>query len=367
MNKKSWLLQAVAGIALLTAACGNNAAPAPDATNNGTRVNQAAPRLFNTDKASIYNNAPGAPGGQAMTNFPYTDSGVGNYGFTNNAVTNGYTFGTNNPRTGIGPNAGTDAALNGYRSYNAFTDNGTRALNRNGNANQSIYRANNGVGTMSAATMPHTGFVQVHSTDVRGTGAGTMGNRTGTAGVTGFGPGGVGGAGGAGTGANGGAGFGAGMGAGAGATNGGYGANNVYVDRQALARAVGNVAVSCPGVDRATVLVTDEEVFVGLNTQGPNARTAKNQARANALSVTPRYYKVYVTDNPQHIDEISRVASRTTNGPVIRAEDTRQFDALVKRMGGTVDGEEMRTKGSSMTTETNRGQKAKQGMGTSSR
>lgn len=271
-----------------------------------------------------------------MTNFPYTDSGVGNYGFTNNAVTNGYTFGTNNPRTGIGPNAGTDAALNGYRSYNAFTDNGTRALNRNGNANQSIYRANNGVGTMSAATMPHTGFVQVHSTDVRGTGAGTMGNRTGTAGVTGFGPGGV-------------------------------GANNVYVDRQALARAVGNVAVSCPGVDRATVLVTDEEVFVGLNTQGPNARTAKNQARANALSVTPRYYKVYVTDNPQHVDEISRVASRTTNGPVIRAEDTRQFDALVKRMGGTVDGEEMRTKGSSMTTETNRGQKAKQGMGTSSR
>nr|WP_216621056.1 YhcN/YlaJ family sporulation lipoprotein [Brevibacillus borstelensis] len=308
MNKKTWLLQAVAGIALLTSACANNAAP--DANRpNGTTVNQAAPRLFNADKAGVYDNAPGLPD-NARTNFPYTNA--------------------NRPAGIAGTTRGTvfgDTGYNGgINSYNAFTDNGMRPLNRAGTNNQSIYRTNQGAGTMATNTMPHMGYAQAHRADMQAAGVG---------------------------GANG--------------TGFGGGANNVFVDRDALARAVGNVTVSCPGVDRSTVLVTDEEVFVGLNTQGPDGRTAKDQARMNAMSVSPRYYKVYVTDNQQDIDEISRIASRTSNGPVTRAEDTRQIDALIKRMGGTVDGEEMRTKGSTMTTENNRTNKAKQGMGTSSR
>ncbi|MCC0562931.1 sporulation protein [Brevibacillus borstelensis] len=308
LNKKTWLLQAVAGIALLTSACANNAAP--DANRpNGTTVNQAAPRLFNADKAGVYDNAPGLPD-NARTNFPYTNA--------------------NRPAGIAGTTRGTvfgDTGYNGgINSYNAFTDNGMRPLNRAGTNNQSIYRTNQGAGTMATNTMPHMGYAQAHRADMQAAGVG---------------------------GANG--------------TGFGGGANNVFVDRDALARAVGNVTVSCPGVDRSTVLVTDEEVFVGLNTQGPDGRTAKDQARMNAMSVSPRYYKVYVTDNQQDIDEISRIASRTSNGPVTRAEDTRQIDALIKRMGGTVDGEEMRTKGSTMTTENNRTNKAKQGMGTSSR
>lgn len=123
------------------------------------------------------------------------------------------------------------------------------------------------------------------------------------------------------------------------------GANNVYVDRDALARAVGNVTASCPGVQRSTVLVTDEEVFVGLNTKGSDAHTAKNQARMNAMSVSPRYYKVYVTDNPNDIQEIARVASRHSNLSHARTnETTASIDALIKRMGGTTDAEQMRAR-----------------------
>ncbi|MEJ8545891.1 YhcN/YlaJ family sporulation lipoprotein [Brevibacillus borstelensis] len=328
LNKKTWLLQAVAGIALLTSACGFNAAP--DANRpNGTTVNQAAPRLFNADKAGIYNNAPGLPD-NARTNYPYTNAnrpaGTG-YGTAGTGFgTAGTGYGTMNGTAGTtrGGTVFGDTGYNGgINSYNAFTDNGMRPLNRTGFNNQSIYRTNQGAGTLATTTMPHIGYAQAHRANLQAAGAGG----------TGF----------------------------------GAGANNVYVDRNALAQAVGNVTVSCPGVDRSTVLVTDEEVFVGLNTQGQDGRTAKDQARMNAMSVCPRYYKVYVTDNQQDIDEISRIASRTTSGPVTRAEDTRQIDTLIKRMGGTVDGEEMRTKGSSMTTETNRAHRAKQGMGTSSR
>ena len=121
-------------------------------------------------------------------------------------------------------------------------------------------------------------------------------------------------------------------------------ANNVYVDRNALAQAVGNVTSSCPGVQRSTVLVTDEEVFVGLNTAGADALTAKNQAQMNAMSVSPRYYKVYVTDNPNDIQEIARVASRTSNLHNARTDETASIDTLIKRMGGTTDREQVRAK-----------------------
>lgn len=55
----------------------------------------------------------------------------------------------------------------------------------------------------------------------------------------------------------------------------------------------------------------------------------------NAESVSPRYYKVYVTDNPNDIQEIARVASRSSNVSTARTEDAKSIDTLVKRMGGT--------------------------------
>jgi hypothetical protein len=189
-----------------------------------------------------------------------------------------------------------NAYTSGARSYNAFTDDGRRPLD--GIGAPSIYRARNGAGVM-ATTMPRLGYAQIDRKHVRTAGA-----------------------------------------------------NNVFVDREALARAVGNVTATCPGVDRSTVLVTDEEIFVGLNTLGGNARTAKEQARMGAQSIAPRYYKVYVTDNANDIAEISRIASRASNVSMGRADEERSVDALIKRMGGMVDGEEMRTKGSRMTTTT---------------
>jgi len=112
-------------------------------------------------------------------------------------------------------------------------------------------------------------------------------------------------------------------------------ANQVYVDRDALARAVGNVTASCPGVQRSTVLVTDKEIFVGLNTNGQNAGEAKKQAKMNAMSVSPRYYKVYVTNNARDIQEITRVASNTKHTMGTRATtNEHHVNALIKRMGG---------------------------------
>jgi hypothetical protein len=207
-------------------------------------------------------------------------------------------FGMRNYDLGVrnAPFGNDNGYTSGARSYNAFTDDSRRPLD--GVGAPSIYRARQGAGVM-ATTMPRIGYAQTDRKQMR------------TAGV-----------------------------------------NNVFVDREALANAVGNVTASCPGVDRSTVLVTDEEIFVGLNTQDSNAQTAKDQARQCAQSIAPQYYKVFVTDNANDIAEISRIASRSSNVPMARPEEERSVDALIKRLGGMVDGEEMRTQGSKMTTTT---------------
>ncbi|TQK54247.1 sporulation lipoprotein YhcN/YlaJ [Brevibacillus sp. AG162] len=303
--KKTWLYSAIAGIVLLASGCNNNAAPNYTQPNR-TMTNQAAPYTRNVDGMHVRNYD-----GMGLNNFDWfngdnnNNNGVRSNNFGGGHVRNGMGLTNNNNGTnnGMFPN-GTypranvnnyNAFTSGMRPYNAFTDHnagmgttgmGTMGIN-NGPAgmNQSIYqnRAWNrgGAGVMQTG-MPRMGYAQTDRQHMR------------TAGVT-----------------------------------------NVYVDRNTLAQAVGNVTASCPGVQRSTVLVTDREIFVGLNTQGADARTAKKQAKMNAESVSPRYYRVYVTDNPNDIQEIARVASRSSNVSTARTEDANSIDTLVKRMGGT--------------------------------
>lgn len=338
MNKK-WLIPAIAGIALMASACGNNAAPNYTTPNKTTT--QSTRHYTGTDGLHVRNydgvgrgttfgtgagtmngtnygtNATGY--GTRATGFGnYTGTGTSNYGTngytgTGTYGTNGYTGTGTGTYTGLGDgfrgfgmdgrndgfrSFGTDGRFDGFRNnnYNAYT-NGTRPYTAfpDGTRNQSIYQnagTRTGMGTMGATGngMPHMGYATTDRNVLR-------------------------------------------------ATNN---ANQVYVDRDALARAVGNVTASCPGVQRSTVLVTDEEIFVGLNTNGQNAAEAKKQARMNAMSVSPRYYKVYVTDNARDIQEITRVASRTNNTMGVRSVDGNQLNSLIKRMGGKTDAETTR-------------------------
>lgn len=325
--KKTWLYSAVAGIALLATACANNAAPNAG-PNGATTQNYAGPRA----------------------NYDISGGPAGIY----NGTTRGTDFFPN------GYNAGT------MRNYNAFNGADIRGGNQPGmGGNTSIYR-NNGLfgraGVMQNG-MSQMGYVRVNRSFI---------------------------------------------------TNNANATNNVFVDRDALARVVGNVTASCPGVNASTVLVTDEECFVGLDLmrnfaggqagapnggqagglmRGFGTQTGQNgqvgqtgqaggqtnlqsviaQARANAMSVCPRYYKVYVTDNQQIIDEMTRLASRSTNmgAGANQTFDDTGVDALVRRMGDLPDGQDLTTRGSTMTTEMHRTHKFKgtttNNMGTTSR
>lgn len=298
--KKTWLYPAIAGIALLASGCANNAAP-NYTTPNKTMTNQAAPYTRNVDGMHVRNYD-----GMGLNNFDWfnadnnnNNNGVRTNNYGDRHVRNGMGLtnndGMNNGMfpNGTGTNANNyNAFSSGMRPYNAFTDHqagmGMRTAGMNNapaGTNASIYQnqaSNRGGAGVMSTTMPRMGYALTDRQHLRTAGA-----------------------------------------------------NNVFVDRDALAKAVGNVTASCPGVLRSTVLVTDEEIFVGLHTQGVDRNTAKKQAKMNAESVSPRYYKVYVTDNPNDVREIARVASRSSNVNVARTEDAKSIETLVKRMGGT--------------------------------
>ncbi|MFP3387409.1 YhcN/YlaJ family sporulation lipoprotein [Brevibacillus sp. SIMBA_040] len=325
--KKTWLYPAIAGIALLASACANNAAPNNTHPNKAT-TNQAAPHVTNFDGLHVRNYD-----GTRRTDFDgvHTRSyngmhqtgvdGVRTGAYDGLHVRNGIGISSApGVRDGMYPHVNNyNTYANGVRPYHAFTDGtGTAGTGTTGTGITGTGITGTGTaGTLS--TVPGTtgtrhSVYQKHAWN-RG-GAGVMQTSAPKMGYV--------------------------------QTNRQQlhtaSANHVYVDRDALAQAVGNVTASCPGVQRSTVLVTDEEIFVGLNTQGGDARTAKHQAKMNAMSVSPRYYKVYVTDNQNDIQEISRVASRSSNVHSARTEDTASVDALIKRMGGMTDGEQARTK-----------------------
>jgi hypothetical protein len=109
-------------------------------------------------------------------------------------------------------------------------------------------------------------------------------------------------------------------------------ANTFYVDRNVLARAVSTVVTSIPGIEQSTVLVTDEDVFVGV----PNVTDTSllNKAKLSAYSISPRYYKIFVTGNKQTIEHIESLVAN----PNIKNFDHGQLDSLFKSKTNSMTG-----------------------------
>jgi len=346
-----WLIPAIAGIALMVSACGNNAAP--NYTNpNNTTLTQRAGTGYGADGMGVRNwTGYNTTGAGTNTGTPYGSSATDRTGF--GAYTT-KTYGTGVTRNG---NAGNDRNILGFSTdgnrnngnggifdWNRDNNYGLGTMYGPGGSGYNNYPANrtggrdtyNDYNAFTSGNRPYHAYPDgrayvdsIYQTQSAGRGSmWTM--RTGMARL-------------------------------------GYaqvdrnriqtnGLDQVYVDRDALAKAIGNVTASCPGVQRSTVLVTDEEILVGLQTTGKDGKNAKQQAKQNALSIAPRYYKVYVSDNPKHVQEIIRTASRSSNVSTARTDGGMNVESLVKSMGGKTEREEIRAhaKAKSKTSQTSR-------------
>ncbi|MGG0716119.1 YhcN/YlaJ family sporulation lipoprotein [Robertmurraya massiliosenegalensis] len=69
------------------------------------------------------------------------------------------------------------------------------------------------------------------------------------------------------------------------------------MDREKTADTISKLCTDLPHVDDVSTLVTGEEVIVVYDTESDNRNLTADQVKKTAMSVVPRWFDIYVTDN----------------------------------------------------------------------
>ncbi|MDV2684146.1 YhcN/YlaJ family sporulation lipoprotein [Alkalihalophilus lindianensis] len=83
-------------------------------------------------------------------------------------------------------------------------------------------------------------------------------------------------------------------------------------DRTELADTVSRMVLTNETVSEAATLVTDKYVLVAYDCDTNDRDYVADQVKRSAISVVPRYYEVYITDDHEHFAEIERFQNGST-------------------------------------------------------
>ncbi|MFK9090026.1 YhcN/YlaJ family sporulation lipoprotein [Bacillus salipaludis] len=111
--------------------------------------------------------------------------------------------------------------------------------------------------------------------------------------------------------------------------------NNHYaaLDREQVANIISKQSTSIPNVNDVATLVTDQEVLIAYSTDSKDRNLTADQVKQTAMSVVPRYYHVYITDNKvlmrdvenlANTDSTSRNARNLVNGLITQMKKSPQ-------------------------------------------
>jgi hypothetical protein len=116
------------------------------------------------------------------------------------------------------------------------------------------------------------------------------------------------------------------------------------VDREKVADAISRMSIALPNVNDSSTLVTDEEVLVSYVTdkdkKDKDGRFAvADQVKRTAMSVVPRWYHVYVTDDPNLMRDVENLASMDTDMDNVNTaiDDTINLMLKASPQGNKVD------------------------------
>ncbi|WP_237663164.1 YhcN/YlaJ family sporulation lipoprotein [Sutcliffiella horikoshii] len=94
-----------------------------------------------------------------------------------------------------------------------------------------------------------------------------------------------------------------------------YNENIAAVDYGEIANIINKMVVQLPAIEDSATLVTDEVVLIAYETNSDDRESTADQVSKTGLSIVPRYYHVYVSDNPEMIHEIERFRSLGVSSP----------------------------------------------------
>lgn len=112
-------------------------------------------------------------------------------------------------------------------------------------------------------------------------------------------------------------------------------ANDHYtaLNREQVANIISKFSTEIPNVNDVATLVTDQEVLIAYKTDSKNRNMTADQVKKTAMSVVPRYYHVFVTDNKvlmrdvenlANLDSTSRNARNLVNGLIKQMKKSPQ-------------------------------------------
>lgn len=113
--------------------------------------------------------------------------------------------------------------------------------------------------------------------------------------------------------------------------------NYAALDREQLANIISRLSTDIPNVNDVATLVTDQEVLVAYDTDTKDANLTADQVKRTAMSVVPRYYHVYVSDNDVLIQDVENLANLTSTSG--KARD--QVNNVIKQMKKSPQGNKM--------------------------
>ncbi|MGJ7920117.1 YhcN/YlaJ family sporulation lipoprotein [Neobacillus sp. LXY-4] len=100
------------------------------------------------------------------------------------------------------------------------------------------------------------------------------------------------------------------------------------IDREQLANIISQLSTDVPNVDDVSTLVTDEEVLVVYKTDSKNRNETADQVKKTAISVVPRWYHVYVSDNTKLRKNVENFATLDSDSRNV----DRNLDRIITQM-----------------------------------
>ncbi|WLR50465.1 YhcN/YlaJ family sporulation lipoprotein [Bacillus tianshenii] len=111
------------------------------------------------------------------------------------------------------------------------------------------------------------------------------------------------------------------------------------LNREQVANMISKMSVGIPNVNDCATLVTDEEVLIAYNSDTKNRFETADQVKKTALSVVPRYYHVYVSDDPKMLNDIERYSQMN----VATKNVENEIDGVIKEMLKSPQGRKLST------------------------
>ncbi|PEQ84116.1 sporulation protein [Bacillus sp. AFS006103] len=116
-------------------------------------------------------------------------------------------------------------------------------------------------------------------------------------------------------------------------------ANDHYtaLNREQVANIISKLSTEIPNVNDVATLVTDQEVLIAYKTDSKNRNMTADQVKKTAMSVVPRYYHVFVTDNKVLIRDVENLANLDSTSRNAR----NLVNGLIKQMKKSPQGQRM--------------------------